>query len=46
MAPAQQLVSFTASNAADHVWFDRRLYDHDRRLEKIGKGRSADPDKT
>ena len=46
MATAEQLVGLIASNAADHVRFDRRLDDHDRRLEKIEKGRSADPDKT
>jgi F0F1-type ATP synthase membrane subunit b/b' len=46
MATAQQLVSLTASNATDHVRFDRRLDDHDRRLENIEKGRSADPDQT
>jgi hypothetical protein len=28
-ATAQQLVSFTASNATDHVRFDGRLDDHD-----------------
>jgi tetrahydromethanopterin S-methyltransferase subunit G len=44
MATAQQLVGLTASNAADHVDFERRLDDHDRRLETIEKGRSADPD--
>ena len=46
MATALQLVSLATSNAADHVRFERRLDDHDRRLEKIEKGRSADPDKT
>ena len=46
MATAEQLVGFIASNAADHVRFDRRLDDHDRRLEKFEPGRSADPDKT
>ena len=46
MATAQQLVSLTASNATDHVRFERQLDDHDRRLEKIEKGRSADPDRT
>jgi septation ring formation regulator EzrA len=44
MATAQQLVSLTASNATEHVQFARRLDDHDRRLENIEKGRSADPD--
>jgi hypothetical protein len=43
MATAQQLVSFTASNAADHVRFDRRLDEHDQRLEKIERGRDTDP---
>ena len=46
MATAEQLVGLIASNPADHVWFDRRKDDYDRRLEKIEKGRSADPDKT
>jgi hypothetical protein len=46
MATAEQLVGLIASNAADHVRFDRRLDDHDRRLENIEKGRSADPDRT
>ena len=45
MATAQQLVSLTASNATEHVQFARRLDDHDRRLENIEKGRSANPDK-
>ena len=34
MATAQQLVGLTASNAGDHVAFERRLDNHDRRLEK------------
>ena len=46
MATAEQLVGLTASNAADHVLFERRLDDHDRRLENIEKGRSANPDRT
>jgi phage host-nuclease inhibitor protein Gam len=33
MATAQQLLGLTASNAGDHVRFERRLDDHDRRLE-------------
>ena len=37
MATAQQLVSLATSNAADHVRFERRLDDHDHRLEKIEK---------
>lgn len=44
MATAQQFASLTASNATDHVLFDRRLDDHDRRLENIEKSRSGDPD--
>ena len=35
MATAQQLLGLTASNAGDHVRFERRLDDHERRLEKI-----------
>lgn len=35
MATAQQLLGLTASNAGDHVRFERRLDDHARRLEKI-----------
>ena len=38
MATAEQLVGLTASNAADHVQFEHRLNDHDRRLENIEKG--------
>jgi hypothetical protein len=46
MATADQLVGLIASNARDHVQYAGRLDDHDRRLEDIEKGRSADPDKT
>ena len=35
MATAQQLLGLTASNAGDHAHFERRLDDHERRLEKI-----------
>ena len=43
MATAEQLVGFIASNAADHVRFDRRLDEHDLRLEEIERGRHTDP---
>ena len=46
MATAEQLVGLIASNAADDLRFERRLDDHDRRLENVEKGRSADPDRT
>ena len=46
IATAEQLVGLIASNAADHMRFERRLDDHDRRLENIEKSRSADPDRT
>jgi hypothetical protein len=35
MATAQQLAGLTATNAGDHVGFDRRLTDHDRRLDAL-----------
>jgi hypothetical protein len=35
MATSQQLLGLTASNAGDHARFERRLDDHERRLEKI-----------
>jgi len=38
MATAQQLAGLTATNAGDHVSFDRRLTDHDRRLDELEKG--------
>ena len=41
LATAQQLVELTASNARDHVGFERRLDDHDRRLDSV-EARDAD----
>ena len=43
MATAQQLLELTASNAGDHARFERRLDDHDRRLEKIEQRHDTDP---
>ena len=37
MATAQQLAGVTATNAGDHVSFERRLTDHDRRLDELEK---------
>jgi hypothetical protein len=46
MATAQQLAGLTASNAADHVRLERRLDDHERRIDTIDtieRGRATDP---
>jgi hypothetical protein len=43
MATAQQLAGLTASNAADHVRIERRLDEHERRLDTIERGRAPDP---
>jgi carbon monoxide dehydrogenase subunit G len=43
MATAQQLLGLTASNAGDHVRFELRLDDHERRLEKIERPLDTDP---
>ena len=43
LATAHQLAGLTASNAADHVRIERRLDDHDRRLDTIEGGRATDP---
>lgn len=37
MATAQQLAGLTATNAGDHVSFEHRLADHDRRLDELEK---------
>ena len=34
-ATDEKLVRVSASNAADHVAFERRLEDHERRLSKL-----------
>ena len=44
VATAQQLLELTASNAGDHVSFERRVDHDDRRLESIEKARNTDPD--
>jgi len=43
MATSQQLLGLTASNAGDHVRFEHRLDDHDRRLERIERRHDTDP---
>ena len=43
MATTQQLLGLTASNAGDHVRFERRLDDHERRLEKIERPPDTTP---
>jgi len=43
MATAQQLAGLTASNADDHVSLERRLDDHERRIDAIERGRATDP---
>ena len=43
MATAHQLSALTAANAGDHVRFERRLDDHDQRLEKIERGHDENP---
>ena len=43
MATSQQLLGLTASNAGDHVRFERRLDDHDRCLEEIERRHDTDP---
>jgi predicted transcriptional regulator len=43
MATAQQLTALTAANAGDHVRFERRLDDHDQRLENIERGLDGKP---
>ena len=42
MATAEQLAGLTAANAGDHVRFERRLDDHEQRLEAIEQDRNAD----
>jgi hypothetical protein len=43
MATAEQLAGLTASNAGDHVRLERRLDDHEGRLEAIERDRNAEP---
>jgi hypothetical protein len=43
IATSQQLVALTASNAADHVVFERRFENHDSRLDKLERAR-PEPD--
>lgn len=43
MATDQQLVGLTASNAGDHVRFEHRLDDHERRIDSLEKARDTDP---
>ena len=43
MATAQQVVGLTASNAGDHVRFEHRLDDHERRIDSLEKARDTDP---
>jgi hypothetical protein len=42
MATAEQLAGLTAANAGDHARLERRLDDHERRLEAIEQDRNVD----
>lgn len=39
-AASQQVARLTAANAADHVAFENRLGDHERRLDQLEKPRT------